>query len=123
MFKRLTNFNLLYGAALMVLSSSLTDDKLWTVVPIAIILLFNWLTLKQIHGIKAISIKSLNALRILTLVIAFLILSNYVILVRDIRREEVDIGKIAMLISIRLIFVFTVVVHVFLSYRLSYKSK
>ena len=69
MFKKLTYFNLLYGASLLVLASGDRHFNLVTVILISIILLFNWLTLKDIEGQKILSLKNHRILMLATLVI------------------------------------------------------
>ena len=78
---------------------------------IATILLFNWVTLKEIEGIKVTTDKNLATLRILTLVIASVTLVNCFYLLMRHFNGKLEITGLTILILLRIVFVATISFH------------
>jgi hypothetical protein len=72
MAKKLSYFNLIYGVCLFALLKSEGD---WIIlIGVAIILLFNWIILKEVDGKYIISKSWLNGLMLLSFITSFLLL-------------------------------------------------
>lgn len=74
-----------------------------------IVLLFNWLTLKQLEGFMVTTEKNQNVLRILTLAVAFIFLLNSVFALSKGYSGKIDI--FAFLVLLKIIFVSTITLH------------
>ena len=121
MLKKLTCFNLLYGASLLVLASGDRYFNLVTIVLISVILLFNWVTLKDIEGQKILSPKNYRILMITTLVIALLMLIGIIYSFTYLSSGISDLKFLVPVIFVRILFFLTVIFHVIKSYLLAKK--
>lgn len=74
-----------------------------------IVLLFNWLTLKQLEGFMVTTEKNQKVLRILTLAVAFIFLLNSVFALSKGYSGKFDI--FAFLVLLKIIFVTTITLH------------
>ena len=106
MLKKLTYFNLLYGTCLFVLAIESTGRDILTVIAFIIVLLFNWLTLKQLEGFMVTTEKNQKILRIATLLAAFIFLINPVWALTTSYSGIFDIFAIPILLKI--VFIATV---------------
>ena len=111
MLKRLTYFNLLYGTCWFVLALKGTYTSILTLVAITIVLLFNWVTLKEIEGLKVTTDKNHTTLRILTFLVSSVTLVNCVYLLTTDFNGKLKISGLTVLILLRMVFVAAVSFH------------
>ena len=109
MLKKLTYFNLLYGTCLFVLAITNSGRDIITMIAFLIVLLFNWLTLKQLEGFMVTTQKNQKVLRILTLAVAFIFLLNSVLALSTSYSGKFDI--FAFLVLLKIIFVTSITLH------------
>ena len=109
MLKKLTYFNLLYGTCLFVMAMVNSGRDIITMIAFLIVLLFNWLTLKQLEGFMITTNKNQTVLRILTLAVAFIFLLNSVLSLWTSYSGKFDV--FAFLILLKIIFVTTITLH------------
>src|SRR5690349_16874255 len=119
MFRKLTYFNLIYGAGLFVLNYETNHRNLLTLFLIAVIIAFNWFALKKLEGLNILADRAYNVFRILTIMIGMLILINVIIvMIRDTDVWTQEIGGFTFVISVRIVFALTAIIHAITSYRL-----
>jgi hypothetical protein len=111
MLEELTYFNLIYGACLFVLAIKGTDRDILTMGAFIIVLLFNWVTLKELEGLKITTTKNKTILRISTFVVAFIILINTISFFSFDFDGRFKINTITFLIALRIVFVATISFH------------
>jgi hypothetical protein len=87
-----------------------------TMIAFLIVLLFNWLTLKQLEGFMITTNKNQTVLRILALVVAFIFLLNSVLSLWASYSGKFDV--LAFLILLKIIFVTTITLHAVKSHKI-----
>jgi hypothetical protein len=118
MLKRLTYFNLLYGTCWFVLAWKETDPSISSLVAIATVLLFNWMILKEIEGVKVTTDRNQTILRILTLVVACMSLFNCILILMTGFEEAYGFTSITFLLLLKVVFVVTISIHAIKSQKL-----
>ena len=83
-----------------------------------IVLLFNWVTLKEIEGLQVTTKKNQAILRISTLVIAFIILLNLLSLLFSDYSGGFERSVMIFLIGLKIVFVTTISYHAIKSRQL-----
>jgi len=119
MLKRLTYFNLLYGTCWFVLALKGAHTSIVTLVAIATVLIFNWVTLKEIEGLKVTTNKYQMTLRILTLIVASVTFVNCIYLLTRDFNGKLEITGLTFLILLRIVFVATISYHAIKSRQLT----
>ena len=104
---------------MFVLAIKDTDRDILTMIAFIIVLLFNWVTLKEIDGLKITTKKNQTILRISTLVVAFIILLNLLLLLSSDYGSGFEKPVMIFLIGLKLIFVMTVSYHAIKSRQLT----
>ena len=84
-----------------------------------IVLLFNWVTLKEIEGLKVTTKKNQAILRISTLVVAFIILLNLLLLLSSNYGGGFKRPVMIFLIGPKIVFVTTISYHAIKSRQLT----
>ena len=102
MLKRLTYFNLLYGTCWFVLALKGDYTSIETLLAIAIVLAFNWVTLKEIEGLKVTTNKYHSILRILTLLVALTTFINCIYLLTKDFNGKLQLTGFTFLIFLKL---------------------
>lgn len=123
MLKRLTYFNLLYGTCWFVLAWTGTNSSISVSVAIATVLLFNWVILKEIEGLKVTTDRIQTILRILSLVVASMTLFNFILILMRGFEEAYGFTSITFLLLLKVFFVVTISIHAIKSRQLRQRNK
>jgi hypothetical protein len=111
MLKKLTYFNLIFGACLFVLSFSRQNKDFITLVMVIIPIAYNWVMLKKIEGIAIVSIRTQKILQILSMIVGILFLIDGLTSFIYFSKTDTRLSILVPLVLIRFIFGFIVIAH------------